>query len=935
MAGQISRLPGSAAGLTGRAAERRMLESLVCAVRAGESRVLVLDGEPGAGKTALLDYLSEQASECLVARVAGVQSEMELAFAGLHQLCAPMLGHLDALPGPQRDALRTAFGISAGPPPDQLLAGLAVLGLLSEVAGLQPLICIVDDQQWLDRASARALGFVARRLAADPVALVFAARVAGEELAGLPGLPVAGLNDEDAGALLDSELTGALDPQVRDLMVAEARGNPLALLELPRGLTAEQLAGGFGLPGEAPLAGGVEESLRRQLDALPHQARRLLQLAAADPSGDPLLVWRAAGRLGIPAQAAEPAVKAGLVQFGMQVRFRHPLVRAAAYRSAPRHDRIQSHAALAAVTDPAADPDRLAWHRAQATAAPDEGVAADLERSARRARARGGLSAAAAFLEHAALLTPDADRQAVRAFRAAKAKHQAGAPDAAAELLAVAEAGPLDELTRARVSLLRGHMGFVSGRSADGPPRLLEAARLFEALDPRLAKETYLDAFSAAMYVGRLAGPVGLPEVARAARGVRTATHRGRAPDLLLDALAVLFTDGYETGAPAVQEAVRAFRDDGQPASALIRWCFVAARGAQDVWDDESWQALAARHVRLVRDAGALPALPLALNERIGVHLHAGELTEAAYLVPELETIKEATGSNLPAYGAMALAGWRGRSQEAFQLIEVTLDDVTSRGEGIGLSLAHYTASVLSNGLGQYEDATASAELASGYPEELGFANLALAELAEAAVRSGHAASAAAAVDRLARTTRSSGTAWGLGIEARARALLSDGDAAERLYRSSIERLSSAAARADLARAHLLYGEWLRRERRRGEARDQLRVAHGMLEAMGMDAFAERAWRELLATSERSRPRAVEAACLHADGASESLTAQEARIARLARDGLTNPEIAIRLFISTRTVQHHLSNVFIKLGVSSRGELHMVLPSDPDAVTAG
>ena len=918
----------------GRAAERRMLESLAGAVRAGESRALVLDGEPGVGKTALLDYLSEQASECLVARAAGVQSEIELAFAGLHQLCAPMLGHLGALPGPQRGALRTAFGISAGPPPDRLLVGLAAAGLLSEVASRQPLICIVDDQQWLDQASARALGFVARRLAAAPVALVFATRVVGEELTGLPRLPVAGLHDQDARALLDSVLAGTLDSQVRDLIVAEARGNPLALLELPRGLTPEQLAGGFGLPGEAPLAGGVEESLRRQLDALPGQARRLLQLASADPSGDPVLVWRAAGRLGIPAQAAEPAVKAGLVQFGMQVRFRHPLVRAAAYRSAPRRDRFQSHAALAAVTDPAADPDRLAWHRAQATAAPDEEVAAELERSARRAQTRGGLPAAAAFLEQAALLTPDAGRQAVRAFHAAVAKHQAGAPDAAAELLAVAEAGPLDELTRARVSLLRGHMGFASGHSADGPPRLLEAARLFEALDPGLARETYLDAFSAAMYVGRLAGQAGLPEVARAARGARTAPDRGQAPGLLLDALAVLYTDGYQTGAPAVQEAVRAFRDEKQGASALIRWCFVAARGAQDVWDDESWQDLAARHARLARDAGALPVLPLALNERISVHLHAGELTEAASLVPELETIREVTGSNLPAYGAMALAGWRGRSQEALQLIEATIEDVTPRGEGIGLSLAHYTASVLSNGLGQYEEAAVSAELASGYPEELGFANLALAELAEAAVRSGQAASAAAAADRLARTTRSSGTAWGLGIEARTRALLSDGDPAERLYRRSIERLSSAPARADLARAHLLYGEWLRRERRRGEARDQLRVAHGMLEAMGMDAFAERARRELLATSERSRPRAVQPPRLHAHGASESLTVQEARIARLARDGLTNPEIAIRLFISTRTVQHHLSNVFMKLGVSSRGELHMVLPSGPDAVPA-
>jgi hypothetical protein len=512
----------NAGGLTDRLNERRVLDRIVNAVREGQSRVLVLRGEPGVGKTALLDYLSELAAGCQVAHIVGVQSEMELAFAGVHQLCAPLLDHLEVLPEPQCDALRTAFGISAGPPPDKFLIGLAVLGLLSEAAGQQPLICLVDDHQWLDRASAQTLGFVARRLEADPVALVFAARVPGEELSGLPQLPVEGLPEADARALLESALVGKLDTRVKELIIAETRGNPLALLELPRGLTPEQLAGGFGLPGAVPLAGRIEESFRRQLDSLPAQPRRLLQLAAAEPSGDPLLVWRAAARLSIPLEAAIPVVQAGLVQFGARVRFRHPLMRSAAYRSASADDSREIHAALAEVTDPASDPDRLAWHRAAATAAPDEDVAAELERSAGRAQARGGLSAAAAFLERAMLLTPDPGRRAIRAIAAAEAKHQAGAPDVAAELLAMAEAGPLEELARARISLLRGQMAFSAGNSSDTPRLLIDAARHFEALDTRLARETYLEALSAAL-LGHRTSQIGTLEIARAARGATAA----------------------------------------------------------------------------------------------------------------------------------------------------------------------------------------------------------------------------------------------------------------------------------------------------------------------------------------------------------------------------------------------------------------------------
>ena len=832
-----------------------MLGRLVAAVRAGESRALVVHGEPGVGKTALLEYLAGQASGCRVVRAGGVQSEMELAFAVLHQLCAPMLDRLERLPAPQRDALRTAFGLSAGPAPDRFLIGLAALGLLSEMAGERPLVCIVDDEQWLDSASAQVLAFVARRLGAESVGLVFGARVPTGDLAGLPELVIGGLREDDARTLLDSALTGPLDTLVRDQIVAEAHGNPLALLELPRGWTAAELAGGFGLPGAVPLAGRIEESFRRQLGALPAQPRRLLQLAAAEPTGDPVLVWRAAGRLGICAEAAGPAVEAGLAEFGVRVRFRHPLVRSAAYQSAPTDDLREIHAALAEVTDPASDPDRLTWHRAAATAAPDEAVATELERSAGRAQARGGLSAAAAFLERAMLLTPDPGRRADRAIAAAEAKHQAGAPDVAAELLVMAEAGPLEELARARISLLRGQMAFSAGNSSDTPRLLIDAARRFEALDTRLARETYLEALSAAL-LGHRTSQIGTLEIARAARGATAAPPSdSRAPDLLLEGMATLITDGYETGVPAVQRALSVFRDGDLPIGEQLRWLFVATRCAIDIWDDESWRDLAIRQVELARAVGALSLLPFAITQRFGMHLHAGEFATVAQLVDEFSLLKEATATGLPDFGTMMLAAWQGRSREAFRLIDEFITDMSERGQGYGVSLPHYTASVLYNGLGRYADAMASAELASEQRDDLAFANLALAELIEAAVRGGQPERAAAAMGRLTELTLPSGTAWGLGVAARSRALLSEGDEAERLYREAIGHLSSAPARTELARAHLLYGEWLRRQRRRREAREHLRTARDMLEAMGMDAFAERAGRELRATGETARKR--------------------------------------------------------------------------------
>ena len=886
-------------------------------------------GEPGVGKTVLLDYLAGRASGsgCRVVRAVGVQSEMELAFAGLHQLCAPMLDYAESLPVPQRGALRTAFGLGAGPVPDRFLVGLAVLGLLSEAAGERPLICVVDDAHWLDRASAQALGFAARRLAADPVGLVFAARVPGQDMAGLAELVVEGLAERDARALLGSVLAGLagpLDARVRDRIIADAHGNPLALLELPRGLTAAQLTGGFGVSSAVPLDGRIEESFGRQLAALPVQSLRLVQLAAADPSGDAVLVWRAAGLLAIGAGAAGQAAEAGLAEFGARVRFRHPLVRSAAYRSASEAGRRELHGALAEATDPAADPDRRAWHRAQAAPGPDEDVAAELEQSAGRARRRGGLAAAAAFLERSAWLTLDPARRAQRALAAAQAKHRAGAPDAALGLLAMAQAGPLDELASARVDLLRGQIAFASSHGRDAPPLMLSAAKQLEALDVGLARQTYLEAFTAALFAGRLS-PAAVGDVARAARMAPAPLAPARAPDLLLDGLALLVTEGYAAGTPALRRALLAVRSQDISAEAGLSWLWLAGLAAMAVWDDETWHILTSRHVMLARDAGALSELPLAIRWRILLHAHAGELAEGAALIAEAQAVADATGSQLGPHGDLGVAAWRGREAEATELIQATMDGVTSRGEGRGVT-SQYAAALLYNGLGRYDKALAAAELACEY-DDIGVVGWSLTELVEAAVRSGRPARASDALQRLSETTRASGTDWALGIEARSRALLSEGQTAENCYREAIERLGRTRMRPAAARAHLLYGEWLRRENRRRDARAELRTAHGLFTTMGIEAFAERARRELLATGDTVRKRTVETV--------SELTAQEAHIARLAVDGRTNAEIGAQLFLSTRTVEWHLGKVYTKLGVGSRRELRRALASlgqaDPPA----
>jgi DNA-binding CsgD family transcriptional regulator len=909
--------------LQGRRIECEALDRLLPRVRAGESSVQVLRGEAGVGKTALLEYVAEQASDCRIDRVAGVESEMELAFAGLHQLCAPMLGELDGLPGPQRDALRAAFGLQDGAAPDRFLVALAVLSLLAEAAEERPLVCLIDDVQWLDHASAQALAFVARRLLAESIAMVFAVREPTDvnELSGLPEMVVSGLTEADARSLLAAAMPGRLDERVRDQIVAETRGNPLALLELPRGLTPAELAGGFGLPEARPVASRVEETFVRRVRSLPRETQRLLLVAAAEPVGDVSLLWRAAGRLGIRGDAGKPAEEAGLIELGIRVRFRHPLMRSAAYRAADFRDRQEVHRALAEATDPDTDPDRRAWHRAQAASGPDEAVAGELERSADRAQARGGAAAAAAFLARAAELTPDPAGRGKRAVAAAQAKFEAGATDAALELLATAELAPLDELQRARLERLRAEIVFARTRGSDAPALLLDAARRLEPLDAAMARETHLEAMAAAMYAGRLGGTPGIREAGEAARAAPAAPKPARASDLLLDGLATRFTDGYAAGVPLLRKALGAFRSEEGLTARDVRWLWLACRLAEDLWDDELWYELTTRALRVARETGALRVLPTAATYRACLHVHAGAFDAASSLIEEADAIVDATGLAPLNLARVMLAAWRGSEADALGVFEASLPRATARGEGMALGVANWATALLYNGQGRYAEALAAARRACDY-EDVGPFAPALVELIEAGVRSG-ATDAAAALDRLSARTQASGTDWALGIEAGSRALLRDGPDAEPLYREAVERLERSRGVLHLARAQLLYGEWLRRENRRVDAREQLRAAFDRFDQIGVEGFTERARRELLATGETAPRRTEETR--------DVLTPQEVQIARMASDRQTNPEIGAKLFISPRTVEYHLRKVFTKLEISSRKELRGALAAIPDA----
>ena len=904
------------ASLRGRARECARLEGLVGDIRRGQSRSLVLRGEAGIGKTALLLYLIESASDMMVLRAVGVESEMELAYSSLHQLCAPMLDRVETLPAPQREALRVVFGLTDAAPPDRFLVGLGVLSLFSEVAEEHPLLCVVDDAQWLDEASALTLAFVTRRLLAERVGIAFAAREPVEALEHVPELELRGLHDGDARSLLRSAVRFKLDDRVRDRLIAETRGNPLALLELPRGLTATQLAGGFGLLEGRGLLGRLEASFVRRIAELPDDTRRLLLVAAAEPVGDPLLVWGAAQRLEIPPTAAAAAEADALLAIGDRVIFRHPLVRSAVYKSAGVEDRRAVHLALAEVTDREADPDRRAWHLAAAMTGPGEQVAAELERSAGRAQARGGVAAAAAFLKRSVALTLDPARRTARALAASQAHLQAGAFDEARQLLASAAAGSLDELGRARVELLRGQIAFASSVGGEAPTLLLQAARQLEPLDLALARETYLDAWVAAFLSAAVAT---LHEVSRAAMSAPQPASAPRPADLLLNGLGVLITEGRIAAASRLRPAVSVFAKGEVAAAEELRWGWLASHAAVVLWDEDALWAINDRQLQTVREAGSLVHLPIYLHS-LGIDVtRGGDFEAAASLIAEADAIEEALGTRIPRYTAVVLAGFRGEEADASALLEIEMRNASAAGQGQGIQFCQWISAVLYNALGRYEEALAEAQRASDEQPELHNSSWALPELIEAAARTGQQRLAGEALERLAEATNIGDSDWGLGLLARSRALLSEGRDAESSYREAIERLSRTRLRPELARAHLLYGEWLRRENRRLDARSQLRVAHESFSTIGMEAFAERTRKELVASGERVRRRSAETR--------DDLTAQERHIAGLARDGLSSREIAAHLFLSPRTVEWHLGRVFTKLGIGSRRQLSAALAS--------
>jgi DNA-binding CsgD family transcriptional regulator len=905
----VPRTPGEQ--LLGRQREREVLDRVLEAARDGHGGVLAVYGDPGVGKTALLEYAAAAAPDFRVARAVGVEGEMELAFAALQQLCSPSLDLIDRLPDPQREAFEVALGLSAGRAPNPFLVGLAVLNLLSEAAEERPLLCVIDDAQWLDRASARVLAFVARRLLAERVAMVFAAREQIVSLAGFAELQVEPLGHRDARALLDSILPGRLDERVLERIVIETHGNPLALLELPRGLTPAQLAGGFGLPTALPLSTGIEQSFTRRLVRLPRDARQLVLLAAAEPLGDPALLWRAAEQLGIPETAAQAAELEGLLRLDGAVTFRHPLVRSAVYGAAEPTERRKVHLALADATDREIDPDRRAWHRAQAAATPDEDVSAELELSAARAQARGGFAAAAAFLERATELTPEESHRSRRALAAAQAKLQAGALDDALRLVATAESGVLSELEQARAELLRAQLSFFSTRGKDAAPLLLEAAERLREIDPELARETYLEALTAAIFAGPLAGPgASSSEVAQAAKAAPPA-RKPRGLDQLLDGLVALLTDTYAAAVPILRKTQRAF-GAGMSEREELRWMWGGTVSAMLLWDDERWERLSDRHLQLVRETGALGGLQIALGHREGMHVFAGEFGSAASLLDAIEEATQLTGSPLPPYHGLGLVAMRGREAEARRLIDKARAEVIERGEGAGLEFMDWAEAVLYNGLGRYAEALAASRRVLD-SSELVPVNWVLPELVEAAARTGARELAADADRRLTDRSGASGTDWALGIAARSHALVVEDERADDLYAEAIERLSRTRVAVDSARAHLLYGEWLRRQSRRVDARKELRIAHEMFTDFGMEAFAERARVELEATGEHARTRTVETL--------GDLTPQESQISRLVAQGHTNREIAAQLFISTSTVEYHLRKVFRKLGVKTRTQL--------------
>lgn len=911
--------------MLGRERERAALDELLVALRAGVSRICVIRGEAGIGKSMLLEHVAAGVTDVTVSRAQGIEADMELAYASLHQLCVPFLGAVDALPDPQRDALRVAFGMAAGDPPDRFLVGLAVLTLITRASEARPVLLLVDDAQWLDQVSLQTLEFVARRLLAEAVSMVLTVRdpEGAAVLEGLPALALAGLDGRSAGALLDSVVGGILEPRVRERLVAETHGNPLALLELARGRSATELGFGLDASDGRAVPSRVEDDYARRVRLLPEPTRTLLLVAAADPVGDARLLVRACEILGVVPDP-KPAAEAGLIALAEPLRFRHPLVRSAVMREADAQQLRAVHRALAEATDAVTDPDRRAWHAARAATAPDEEVAGALVAAAHRARQRGGVAAEAALLERAVDLTPDAGARGRRALAAAEAHLAAGAADDAAGLATTAALCPLSALDQARLTRLRAQVLFALRRSEEAVPLLLDSAAQLASVRSPLARETYLEAIGTIVFSGRRQGAYGARAAAVAARSSGAPPSSSAAADQLLDGLAAILADGRARGIPMLRRALPGLLTEELPdRDATMRWLRIAQVAqevyAHELWDFDAWDRLAERMVRLSREMGALSTLPLALMFAGGADFHRGDTARALSRIEEGLSISRSTGNAPFTYASLVVTAWRGDEAATSAALAAAHRSATEEGEVSLIGVSGHARAVLYNGLGRHELALAGAREGIEH-DGFNFTGWTLAEHVEAAVRCGRRDDAIDSLDRLTERAAAAGSDWALGILARCRAMLDD-DAADALFEEALTRLARAGIVIQVARTHLLYGEWLTSVGRRAGATDRLRQALEMLDACQIRAFAERARAGLTATGERAAPRRTNAA-------GTELTPQEAQIAALAAAGRTNPEIGAELFLSPHTVEWHLRKVYAKLGVRSRRQL-------PEALAPG
>jgi len=907
-------------GLLGRSQERHRLTDLLQSAQAGRGIALVIQGEAGIGKSALLDDLAANAGDVLVCRVAGVESEMELPFAALEHLCGPLLGHVVDLRVLHRGTLEKAFGLTTGPRPDLFMVGMAVLDLIAAVTRSQTMLWLVDDAQWLDQASRQTVGFVCRRLRGERLAAVVAVRdtKGARDLTGLPQLRLQGLSRQEAGRLFDSVVTGPTDALVRDRIIAETRGNPLALLELPRSWTTAELVEGFSESERVPGDLQLERAFAKRLGDLPVDTRRLLTLAAAEPKGDPALLWSAAKEMGLDWRAAGAAEAQGLAEFSQHVHFRHPLVRAAAYRTAPLKDRLAAHVALAAATDPVDDPDRRAWHRASSTVAQDECIALELQQSAERARARGGLVAAAAMLERAAALTPDPRLRDERTLAAARAQRAAGALQSALRLLDTLDRAPRSDLLSAYVERLRGKIAFDQKRGAEAAELLLSAAGRLRRLDLTMARETQFEALAAAVWSAPQCGNDLVRKAAAAALELPTGADGGSTSDLLMRGLATRITEGYATAAPLLQGALEAARGHHSAAADLddLLWLAgnrMAGMLAAESWDFETSRLLAQRQVNATREAGALVQLQFALNFLANNVVLAGDVHTAEALVDEERWLATITGVPPVAYGGLLVEACREDPSLSAPMVQAALAAATKQGEGRVVAFLHYVNAVLNNGLGRHRDALLSARrVIEG--DTLGYQSFAIGELAEAAFRVGDRDQLRASLTWMGVRVEATPTSWALGMWARVQAFNEHSAAAEALYLQALEHFADTPLRVEVARSHLLLGEWLHRQGMKERASEHLGEALDAFRELGLRAFAKRARRGLVAT-QRRRPHPL------IDDPGVHLTQKELEIAELAQRGLSNREIGARLYLSHRTVEWHLGNVFAKVRVASRRQL--------------